>query len=188
MNDTIDKKTNEYDGWKPEWTIKKGRKKKSQKPQTPHDFQEQHSRTEQFKLRFSQSKEVSYAHRRILDARLWDQMSAHQQEAALKIDRAYHLLSKGLGYRTSAPHLERISSSSKNDINDFQASEISLYVEWANTCTREKLSHAATIDILVFGKTCAKTDKDRKVRKGWAKTNLFDCLNEYCRMKGWPVD
>lgn len=188
MNDTIDEKSKEFNGWAPEWTIKKSSKKKKSPPQTPYDFQESHSKTESYKLRFSQSKEISYAQRRIVDARLWDQMSAHQQEAALKIDRAYHLLSKGLGYRTSAPHLERINASRGSDMNDFQASEITLYVEWANACTKEKLSHAAAIDILVFGKSCAKTDKDRKIRKGWAKTNLFHCLDEYCRLKGWPTN
>jgi len=158
--------------------------------QSTQNFQEQRYPTTSNKLRFSQYREIHYNRRRIVDARLWGQMSDHQQESAIKIDRAYQNLSRGLGFRTSSPHLERTGGgghSQPNDLNDHQAHEVNVYFKWVNLCQKEKLSHAASIDVLVFGKTCSKTDTDRRVRKGWAKKNLLDCLSLYCKLKGWPM-
>lgn len=184
------KPENEWAGWEPSWTIPSSSSSKlpSPTPQTPHDFQEQHARTKAYKLRFSQSKEIHQTQRRIVDARLWDQMTLHQQEAALKIDYGYNIMSKGLGYRISSADKERISGSRKHDINDFQAEQMRFYIHWANICIKENLCHAACIDILIFGKSCRQVDKDRRIRKGWAKHNLFECLSIFCDLKGWPSD
>lgn len=166
----------DWSDWQPVWTIKN--KKRGQKPVTPHDFQENHSPTRSINRA---------ARQRILDARLWNSLSPHGQEAAIRIDRACHLLNKGLGFRISAPHRERISGSRAPNIDDYQNHLTNIYLKWGQACHKDGLSHAACIDIIVFGKSCAAVDKDRRVRKGWARQNLSACLDLYCTLKGWPV-
>ncbi len=183
MNDRPPSDT-DFTHWAPKWTKTS---KRDDIPKTTHDAQERHSPTMSASLLKPGDSQRSHHRRRILDARLWGALSDNQQNAALMIDTSYHAISKGLGYRSSAPHLERIQSSARHEMNDHQASLIALYVDWAKHCTREGLMHAACVDILIFGKSCAAVDRDRKVRKGWAKQNLIDCLTEYCLLRGWPV-
>ncbi len=168
----------DWTDWKPVWTIKPGKRKK-QVAVTPYDFQENHSPTR---------RASSNARQRILDARLWNKLSANQQDAAIRIERACHLLNKGLGFRISSPHRERISGNRPQNIDDYQNHLTNIYLKWAQECQKEQLSHAACIDILVFGKSCSAVDTARRIRKGWARQNLDDCLNLYCKLKGWPVE
>ncbi len=95
-------------GWQPAWTTRhRGRHRKNAPPVTPHDHQETHSPTEAVELRLSAERTTTRSQRRIVDARLWDAMTPAQQDAALEIDYAFQLLSRGLGYRMSDPHRMR---------------------------------------------------------------------------------
>ena len=167
--------------WQPVWTVKN---KKKQKPQTPHDFQENHSPSRREKLRHG-SRDIGAARRRTLDARLWNSLGPGQQEAAIRIEQACHLVSQGLGFRTSAPHLERISGGTAQNTSEYHDHLTRIYLEWARACQQQKFSHAAGLDILVFGKSCRTVDQARARRKGWARQNLDEILNLYCKMKGW---
>lgn len=188
MNDTTSPQNpQDWTDWKPVWTIPSAQKRKIKKPVTPHDYQEQHSPTQPLRLKISATRQSSPARRRILDARLWDGLSGPQQDAALKINAAYYLMSKGRGFKISAPHADRISGTGPRDESEYQMQMVQFYLDWAQQCQRHKISHAACIDILVFGKSCAAADKDRRLRKGWAKTNLIAGLDLYCKMKGWPA-
>jgi len=174
-------------GWKPVWSIP--RKKKHRKksiPITPHDFQENQSPTEAVEIRLTAERKAHRGQRRIVDARLWDAMVSSQQDAALKIEHAFNTMSRGIGYRISDP--SRISfEKSYNNENEHQAYMVNFYFKWAKKCTEEKLLHAAVIDILVFGKSCRSVDRERRMRNGWARTNLLECLDIYCEMNGWPT-
>lgn len=49
------------------------------------------------------------------------------------------------------------------------------------------LCHAAVIDILCHGKSCRESDRARRVRNGWSRSNLLEALFVYCEMRGWPA-
>ena len=178
-----------WEDWKPKWTIENSlakRKKRPKKPKTPHDFQEQHSPTKATKVKLSDKRSIDQNQRRITDARLWNAMSAPQQDAALQIEFGFRLTTKGIGYRTSDP--SRIpNSKTHNNETEHQTAVISSYFDWSITCQKSGLSHTAVIDILAYGLSCRKVDKARRLRNGWARTNLLDCLTLYCKMKGWTA-
>jgi len=178
-----------WDDWRPKWTIENSQAKRKRKPKpavTPHDFQESHSPTKTIKTKLSQKRHVDTNQRRITDARLWDAMSSSQQDAALQIEYGFRLISKGIGYRTSNPsHIP--NSKTHNNETEHQTEIISFYFDWSRECQKKGLSHSATIDVLAYGHSCRKIDKARRVRNGWARTNLLGCLSVYCKMKGWPV-
>lgn len=169
----------DWQEWQPVWTIRHGR---NAKPTTPHDFQE--------KLAPSRPTAKAKAHhpppprRRVLDARLWNTLTPHHQEAAQQIEHACHILSHGLGFRTSAPH--RVGGGTHKEMSDYQTTLSTYYMKWARLCQDKDVSHAACLDILTFGKSCRKVDQDRRVRKGWARKNLTDGLALYFHIRGWP--
>lgn len=169
----------DWSEWKPIWTQKTAK--------TPHDYQENHSPSEQTRIRLSHLRKTISASRRIVDARLWDAMSFEQQNAAIAIDHAFQTIGKGLGYRNS--RFERRESQTPTyrtqSETDYQADLINQYFGWAKECKREKTNHAAIIDVLSFGKSCKAVDRERKCRNGWAKTNLLDGLDIYCKIMGW---
>ncbi len=166
-------------GWKPVWG--EGGNK------SPQDFQEDRTPTETVELRAgAQGRTVERCRRRVTDARLWEGMSVPQQDAAVEIERAFALISRGVGYRISNPYAPRVDHGRTN-ANERQGIVVAGYVSWANDCMKAKLSHAAALDILGFGKTCREVDRERRVRKGWARENLSECLFLWCKMRGWPT-
>ena len=177
-----------WQNWEPHWTIKTHNISNTTKgipAQTPHDFQERHAPTKPITIEIENITQSP--RRRILDARLWNGLTTTQQHAALQIDYGFQLLSKGLGFRTSAPHLERLSGTRKIEQTNHQADLTRLYMSWGKLCMEYKTSHAACLDIIAYGKSCAEIDRARKTRKGWARKNLAQTLDLYCRLKGWPV-
>ncbi len=183
MTDSFD----EWENWQPDWSFK-SKKKKTKKTanntQNPHALQEQHSPTTAILVKTSNKRKSKKYQQRILDARLWNKMTNAQQDAALAIDRAFQLMSKGLGYRISAPHLAKISTSRVNH-SDYEGELINIYFKWAKSCKEKELHHSAAIDILIYGKSCIEVDRNRRVRNGWAKNNLLESLNIYCKIRGW---
>ena len=177
------KNLNEVDwrDWQPVWTLSNKKKKKAV---TPHDHQEHISPTQPVKP--DKPHQPKGPRRRVLDTRLWNTLTPHHQEAAQQIEHACHVISRGLGFRISAPHLLNVSGTSPSDVSDYQTTLSTYYMDWAKSCAQEKISHAACLDILVFGKSCREVDRLRRVRKGWARGNLREGLAAYCRMRGWP--
>ena len=171
--------------WTPQWTGKKPAKNK-RALLTPHDYQEQHSPTVPQRIKTGPDSNITKVRRRALDSRIWNSLNIPQQEAALKIQYGYEHMSKGRGFKISAPHIERNGGRAPYRENLSQTAAIEFYMRWAKSCIKNGLSHAACLDIIVFGKTCSAVDKDRQTRKGAAKQNLIACLNVYCQLKGWP--
>jgi hypothetical protein len=174
--------------WKPQWTAKnKDKQKSTAKPIQNADapaHQERQSPTEAVRLRGAHDGDT--ARRRIVDARLWDAMSAAQQDAALQIAEAYETMGRGLGYVTS--DWQRIPGArGTGNAGAAHSRLIHGYVEWTKQCHREKISHAMMIDILVFGFSCRQQDRDRRLRSGSARKNLMDGLTLYCLLQGWPT-
>jgi len=173
--------------WKPIWTIKSRKKKKKNRPQTPHDFQEIHNPTHTVDVKVTHVRKLQRSRRRIVDSRLWEAMSDFQQNAALEIDFSYTLITKGLGYRSSDPSRMRYGKSHRPE-TERDTTLMSLYFSWAEHCQKTKCAHASCLDILVFGKSCRTVDRERQSRNGWAKENLLQCLSTYCELKGWPTE
>jgi hypothetical protein len=184
--------------WKPQWQslqreTKARRKGKNPAPAAagknsaavgPHDMQERHSPTETVTTRLDAARTEERHQRRIVDARLWDGMSAPQQSAALEIARAFETMGKGLGYVTS--DWTRIPGCrGPGHAAEIHSRLINAYVDWTKQCHREKISHSMVIDILVFGFTCRALDRDRRVRAGAARDNLLAGLSLYCQLRGW---
>lgn len=162
--------------WKPARSLKGA--------ETPHDFQERHSPTESVNIRITSERHDTRSQRRITDARLWDALSPTQQDAALHIAFAYETMGRGLGFVTS--NWQRLPGSpGSHNIAESHARLISVYVDWAQACQKQKIHHSMIIDILVFGQTLAAIDRDRRIRKGTARQNLIDGLTLYCKLQGW---
>lgn len=163
--------------WKPEWTGKE---------KTPHDLQEKKAPTEKVTLRLSGERQKHQSQRRIVDARLWDAMTAGQQDAALQIAFSFERMSRGIGYAQS--NWQRIPGARGNgNIAEAQARLINHYIDWTTHCAKRKISHAMILDILCFGHSCRTVDRDRRQKNGTSRQMLMEGLSLYCERRGWPV-
>lgn len=170
--------------WHPQWPAQKTKSGTGRAPADVHARQETLAPTEAVRLRGKE--EDGTARRRIVDARLWDAMSAAQQDAALQIALAFETMGRGLGYVSS--DWQRIPGArGAGNAGAAHSRLIHGYVEWTKQCHREKISHAMIVDILVFGFSCRQQDRDRRLRSGSARKNLMDGLTLYCLLQGWPT-
>lgn len=150
----------------------------------PSDWQEDHSPTDNYEVRLTGQKKTTIARRRKSDARLWESMSGHQQDAAIRIARAFELITSGTAAR--AQTYERSGIVGIRPPSRAQIEVVEEYFQWAEAVLRAHLSHAAVVDVLVVGESCHSVDSARSKRNGWTKQNLLDCLNIYCQQQGWP--
>ena len=155
-----------WEDWHPLW---------NKNSNTPHYFQEQHSPTKKIKN--------TNIHSRIIDLRLWNSMSAEQQDAALEISSAFETLTKGIGYTNSK--WDKLPGSKNFNISELHADLINSYMKWAEECIKRQIKHAVIVDILCFGLSCYDCDKRRRIRKGKSKENLLAGLALYCKLRGW---
>lgn len=161
--------------WKPQWT---GRKK------TPQDLQERHSPTEKVLVRINAEKKLHQSQRRIVDARLWESMTPAQQEAAISIAAAHEMMGRGMGYVTS--NWQRIPGCrGPAGVSEAHARMMNNYIDWAQKCAKQKVSHAMVLDVLCFGYSCRAVDRDRRLKNGSARENLMQGLTLYCELQGW---
>lgn len=164
--------------WKPQWS--KGATNK-----TPHDFQERHAPTEAVDVKITQERSVQRLRRRVLDVRLWDTLPDAQQDAAFEVERAYTYMTKPVGYQISNTFTPRVDQG-RSGVTEWIATIQKSYIAWANDCQKARLSHAAALDVIVFGHSCRTVDRNRRTRKGWTRENLGLCLALWCKMRGWP--
>jgi hypothetical protein len=169
--------------WKPDWGSKKNT------GDTVHARQEKISPTDIAAAHTTEKNRkvddvAPDTRRRITDARLWSAMTPVEQNAAILIATAYQTMGRGIGYVTS-DWLRVPGSSGGGSMSDAHARLVTAYVEWAERCAREKISHAMIIDILAFGFSCRAVDRDRRLRTGSARQNLLAGLKLYCRLQGW---
>jgi hypothetical protein len=122
--------------------------------QAPRDMQERHSPTQRVHVRLVSGapKSKSSPHkiqRRIVDARLWESMTHAQQDAALEIAAAFEMIGRGMGYVVS--NWQRLPGcGGSSNVSEAHARMMNQYFEWAEQCTRQKISHALVIDVLCF--------------------------------------
>lgn len=123
--------------------------------------------------------------RRLVDARLWESLAPGPQRAAERIAAGFAVLSRGLGAKTSALGRPRIDGTPREA--DYAQDLVDDYFRWGRACGREGVEHAAVMDVLGYGFSCAETDRRRRRRKGWAAAELRRALGLYCRLRGWPA-
>lgn len=107
-------------------------------------------------------------------------LSAFLDEQALRqaerIALGFQFRTSGIGLRTQSftgqPGGEQVQEHWQLDL-------IRAFSVWAETLKPAGLSLAATLDILVFGKSCRQVDRARRRRNGYAKANLLACLEKY---------
>ena len=164
-----------WQGWNPCWT---------EAELTPQDWQETHSPSENTQVKLPEQKNSQAVNRRIVDARLWESMTADQQSAAIKINLAFEMMSRGMGYAQS--NWQRIPGcKSASNIGEAHARMINVYIAWAKECAVKKISHSMAVDVLCFGFSCQMIDCDRRLRKGSTRCNLLAGLTLYCELRGW---
>jgi len=161
--------------WKPAWTGKN---------LTPQDLQERHSPTEQVAIRLTAERQVHRGQRRIVDSRLWESMTPIQQDAAVEIATAFEMMGRGMGYVLS--NWQRIPGCrGQANVAEAHARMINFYIDWAQKCARQKISHSMVVDVLCFGFSCRMIDRDRRLKTGATRENLMLGLTLYCDLRGW---
>jgi hypothetical protein len=163
-----------WSGWTPRWDDRRG----------PHAAQERHSPTEQVSHRAARGAPEERSQRRIVDARLWGAMTPAQQDAACAIASAVETMGRGIGFASSKwDGMPRTGG--RGNIGAAHGRLVGLYVDWTKECHKNRVSHAMIADVLVLGHSCAEVDRNRRVRKGTTRRNLFDGLALYCEIRGW---
>ena len=170
--------------WQPQWQLRASDDSLRQNA-APHDVQERHSPTEATQLRNGKGTNTpdTSCRRRIVDARLWESFDDLQQQAALEIAQSFARLSRGLGFASS--DWQRLPGARQASGSDGHAVLAGPYIDWTKACQREKVSHSMAIDILCFGISCRRLDRDRRVRTGTARQNLLQALTLYTKIRGW---
>jgi len=171
-----------WSDWQPRWSL--NAKQKSPLPDA-HDWQERHSPTKPVSLRSGDGSSRHSTQRRVTDAKLWENMTAQQQDAALEIALAFEVMGRGLGYATS--DWTRVPGGGGN-AGEAHGRLINDYIGWTVACQKHKVSHSMIIDILVYGFSCRALDSDRRVKTGAARQNLIEGLMLYVKLRGWHKD
>ncbi len=107
-----------------------------------------------------------------------DAQALHQAE---KIALGFQFRTSGIGLRTQSFSGQQGGEQLQEH---WQLDLMRAFTDWAETLKPEGLSLAATLDILVFGKSCREVDRGRRKRNGFAKANLIACLEQYGKLFG----
>lgn len=172
--------TDPWHDWHPRWATEK-------KASSPHSTQEKHSPTVPVTMRVSAGRDDYACQRRLLDARLWDSLPQEAQDAATDIAYSYESLTKGMGAATS--NWARVPGAhNPSAVANGYGRLSGNYMDWARACQKEGISHSMVIDVVCMGISCTALDRDRRVRKGTSRQNLYDGLMLYARLRGWVRD
>jgi hypothetical protein len=175
-----------WSDWQPRWSLNaKQKSHQTSDMADAHDWQETHSPTEPVSLRSGDGRTRHATQRRVTDAKLWDNMTTQQQDAALEIALAFEVMGRGLGYATS--DWTRVPGGGGN-AGEAHGRLINDYIGWTVACHKNKISHSMIIDILVYGFSCRALDRDRRVKTGTARQNLIEGLILYAKLRGWQKD
>lgn len=162
------------------------RRRRSADQRQPQDWQQPHSPRGTLNIRDLEggnatARTLSYAVRRIVDARLWRALTDVQQQAAVDLAGAFHA---GLGGAPASPVAERVDTSlspKRFEPIGFERD----YWEWAKAAEAKGISAPAVIDVVCLGKSRREVARSRHKRDAWVKRNLIEGLELYAMIKGW---
>lgn len=161
----------------------------------PEHWQEAHSPTEPAMVReyvkdaatgVMKPEDVpGKARRRKADNRVWAAMTLEQEQAAIRIVRAWDLITGGMGFATT-PTEVRDRARQAEEQSDFLAEVEADYFAWGRLCVRED-PHMHPITVAWLGDAIPLSTIDERFhkRRGTARKMLFDGLSLYAEMKGW---
>ena len=156
----------------------------------PEEFQERHSPTVPVTVRMQVydpasgrivRQEVQQTRRRKSDARIWEQMSGEQEVAAFMIFAAFMVMAGEVGVKVAAFLRERGAPCDDDTILMLRRH----YVKWSRDCAAHRLNVSACMDFLAHGESMGDIERKHRKRHGWALRNLLDCLDVYCKLRGW---
>lgn len=126
---------------------------------------------------------LGIAMRRRSEARLWESFTPDHERAALRIGGAFMVIERGVGLQESMLAQAMREGGPGGGLPT--TALIDDYFAWGRECTRRRISHAAIMDVLGYGKSCRQVERDRRRRNGWAREELAQGLDLYCILKGW---
>ncbi|MBE6453013.1 MAG: hypothetical protein E7012_05955 [Alphaproteobacteria bacterium] len=139
-------------------------------------------------------KMASYKYKKNLqDIRIWKKIRANGYEwVAIRLCRGYSYLCQVKSMKVSS-WMEKVCYSFNPD--GYGADEDKLlylmrcrhdYLEWADNCEKNGVSHHAAMDILYFSKSCHDVERMNRHRHGWAISNLMKSFEFYRKRKSYP--
>ncbi len=114
--------------------------------------------------------------RRSSGHRAFSVLSDEQMRICELIALGFHLRTSGLGMRTQSFTWQPPATGNPQD-REMQIMQ--RFTRWAVRVRREGLPLSAILDIVVFGKSCRRVDRERQKRSGFAKDNLLKSLDFY---------
>lgn len=120
--------------------------------------------------------------RRVLEAKLWDGLEELQQWAAESVETAVRIISRGGATKRQA--FERVDGSGGGDAMIIDPRVKTLW-QWQEECGREGIDPGVTVAVICDGHSLHRIDKEKRVRKGWARGQLGLGLDLYARLQGW---
>lgn len=131
--------------------------------------------------RFSQKHRIS-----LQEAKVWNKVRKYGYEwQAVRLCRGYAFLCQVNSIRVSSWN-EKVCVSINSD--NYGSEEERLlylsgcrrdYLNWADKCELNGISHLAAIDILYFGESCKSVEYKYRHRHGWAMRNLIQSFDFY---------
>jgi len=161
------------------------KKKRYIAPDPVLSHQEKEHPTEPYEVKVTNEKTVTRTRRRKQDARLFDDLDSYHQQAMEEILDGWNYATNGIGVkvmqwkRFEERHRGKFPLTSRGE--DMRTN----FVDWATRGREREFHLRGAIEIIVFGWSLNKTDKFFKKRNGWAKWNLLDALNSYCKLRGF---
>jgi hypothetical protein len=153
------------------------------KKMEPADWQDRHSPTEAVTIRVTSGRRQETARRRKSAVRLFDGLLEEEQDAMQEINDAFNAITGHVAGNIMLYEPDYVPGTGERG----HRMDIlrRTYMEWAETGVRGKFSHAAALDLICYGKTLEIVDSERRKRHGWARENLRDALDAWCKLRGW---
>lgn len=150
-------------------------------------WQEAHSPTEDIAGKKSQH----FCRRRVQDVRVQDKIDeCGGNVAAIRISRAYHHLTHGMGAKISSIYIKKFERCGlENFLNDGEWLDYLIrcvvdYKKWRDLYGN-RVNCDAIVNIICDGLSFDAVTKKYHKRNGWAKDNLVEGLDLYNKMKNW---
>lgn len=144
------------------------------------DWQERHSPTAPTEILMRGARQPIGVRRRLCDIRLWDGLDQPQQDALVEIDRAIHIIARGVGAKSPAyqPRIPGPESSAGMD-----AELLEDWMEWSRAIAGNQDAHRVIVALLVDGRSLNQIDGGRGWRHGTAREHLVYGLDAWCGVR-----
>lgn len=116
------------------------------------------------------------------EASLRNSLGDNMQSAKEEIEQAYSLELDGHGYPSIAGHIDKIKSTSSDQVNDWVVDRLRLLKEWRSGLSDKH--RGITMDICLFGYSARQVAEQRDVSHITVMKYLKEALNDWCILSG----